>query len=189
MEFPLATRATPVVPRPRPAPRPRVTPERDAQFDHLPLEGLRAYRRALTAEESKVSYWRRILQTRLDVVRSEDVGGRLDIAHLAHLLTDERVGVGRQALVEVLPTDDIPPLPNLTGLWRRSPVPGDEAGNAQLAQELVAAERQLSLYRAALHRRLAAATGELIARYREEPNLCLSALPLAPAGERRRVGA
>ena len=170
-------------------PRARITPERDAQFDHLGLEGLRAYRRALTAEESKVSYWRRILQTRLDVVRSEDAGQRLDLAHLSHLLTEERVTGGRRALVEILPTDDIPPLPNLTGLWRRAPVPGDTRGNAELAAELDAAERQLSLYRAALHRRLGAATGELIARYRENPSLCLSALPLGPLRERRVAGA
>jgi len=189
VESPLATMAAPAGARPRPIPRPRVTPERDAQFDHLGLEGLRAYRRALTAEESKVSYWRRILQTRLDVVRTEDTGSRLDIAQLAHLLTDERVSGGRRALVEVMPDDDIPPLPNLTGLWRRSPVPGDAAGNSRLAEELVAAERQLSLYRAALHRRLAAATHELIARYREDPSLCLSALPLERTGERRLAGA
>ena len=189
MKSPLATTTAPVIPQPRAMPRARITPERDAQFDHLGLEGLRAYRRALTAEESKVSYWRRILQTRLDVVRSEDAGQRLDLAHLSHLLTEERVTGGRRALVEILPTDDIPPLPNLTGLWRRAPVPGDTRGNAELAAELDAAERQLSLYRAALHRRLGAATGELIARYRENPSLCLSALPLGPLRERRVAGA
>ena len=42
------------------------------------------------------------------------------------------------------------------------------------------AEGQLSEYRAALHKRIAEATTELIARYREEPTLCLIALPQAP---------
>jgi hypothetical protein len=54
----------------------------------------------------------------------------------------------------------------------------DEAGQAELDHDLARAERQLSEYRAALHRRIADATGELIARYREQPALCLTALPL-----------
>ena len=48
---------------------------------------------------------------------------------------------------------------------------------------LADAEHQLSAYRRGLHERLDAATGELIARYREEPALALRALPL-PRGER-----
>jgi hypothetical protein len=54
-------------------------------------------------------------------------------------------------------------------------------------QRLAVAERQLSEYRQALHRRIGDATSELIARYREEPNLCLTALPLRR--ERRVVPA
>jgi hypothetical protein len=46
-----------------------------------------------------------------------------------------------------------------------------------LAHDLSKAEAQLSAYRTALHKRLSSATGELIARYREQPELCLSALP------------
>ena len=46
--------------------------------------------------------------------------------------------------------------------------------------DLAHAELQLSAYRAALHRKLAAATQELIARYREDPSLALTALPLVP---------
>ena len=49
-----------------------------------------------------------------------------------------------------------------------------------LANELADAEKQLSEYRSVLHQRLSAATGELIARYRDEPTLCLSALPMPP---------
>ena len=46
--------------------------------------------------------------------------------------------------------------------------------------ELRAAEAQLSAYRSAVHRRLEAATGELIARYHQDPRLCLSAPPPPP---------
>ncbi len=176
-----------------PAPRPggdrkapRTVPQLSSEYAHLDLEGLRAYRRALTAEEGKVSYWRRILQARLDVLREGRLGA-VDTAQLRPVLTDKRVGSGRQALLQVVPVDDIPPLPNLAELWERSVPHGDDAALAALEGDLSTAEEQLSSYRAALHRRIADATGELIARYREQPTLCLSALPLQP--DRRVVTA
>ena len=157
----------------------RPVPARNADYAHLSIDALREYRRALTAEEGKVSYWRRILQARLDVVQAGS-GRELDQEHLRPVLTSERVGAGRQALVEVLPVDDIPPLPSLGELWDRRVEPGDAAGQERLEQDLRLAEAQLSAYRNALHRRIGDATGELIARYREQPSLCLSVLPLDP---------
>jgi hypothetical protein len=157
-----------------------VVPERSAEFAHLPLVGLRQYRKALNQEESRVSYWRRIIQARLDVVRALGAASGPDVEALRPVLGAARVGAARNALLDVVPVDDIPPLPNLESLWARDPRPGDSDYNEALAIELVKAEKQLSAYRSALHRRLAAATTELIARYREEPALCLSALPLPP---------
>ena len=156
-------------------------PERSPEFAHLPLVALRQYRKALTQEENRVSYWRRIIQARLDVVRALGGVGGPDIDALRPILGQDRVGAARTALLDVVPHDDIPPLPNLESLWARDPRPGDDAYNAELVAELSRAEAQLSAYRQALHRRLAAATSELIARYREEPGLCLSVLPLPPA--------
>ena len=153
-------------------------PERSAEFAHLPLMALRQYRKALTQEENRVSYWRRILQARLDVVRTLDPSAVPDVAALAPVLGSERVGAARQALLDVVPVDDIPPLPHLEALWDRDPRAGDDTWNASLVTDLEKAEAQLSAYRAALHRRLGSATNELIARYRDEPSLCLSALPL-----------
>jgi hypothetical protein len=167
-----------------PAPRKqnaRPVPERTEEHAHLSLEALRGYRKRLADEESRVSYWRRILQARLDVVRS---GADADSDTLRPVLTDQRVGAGRQALVEIMPVDDIPPLPDLAGLWDRIVDVDDTAALAALEQDLADAERQLSEYRSVLHRRIGAATSELIARYRDEPTLCLSALPLKPT---RRV--
>lgn len=160
----------------------RAVPQRSADFAHLSLDGLRAYRQALTAEETRVSYWRRLLQARLDVVRVVEAGATPSGDNLRGVLSEERVGNGRRALLTVIPVADIPPLPDLAALWSREPVPGADALNKKLAHDLSKAEAQLSAYRTALHKRLAAATGELIARYREEPSLCLSALPLGPAG-------
>lgn len=157
----------------------RPVPTRSPDYAHLSIDALREYRRALTSEEGKVSYWRRILQARLDVV-SAGSGKELDQEHLRPVLTTERVGAGRQALIEVLPVDDIPPLPSLAELWDRTVDADDVDGQAVLQADLKLAEAQLSAYRNALHRRIAEATGELIARYREQPTLCLTALPLDP---------
>ncbi|HVE62917.1 MAG TPA: hypothetical protein VNB94_03850 [Mycobacteriales bacterium] len=154
---------------------PKAVPERSADFNHLRLDGVRHYRQTLSQEESRVSYWRRILQARLDTLRAERMTGDLD--HLRPMLTDSRVAGGRTALIEIMPFDDIPPLPNLEQLWDRTVEPGDEAGRAALVSELTEAEAQLSAYRSALHQRISAATTELIARYREEPALCLGVLP------------
>jgi hypothetical protein len=153
-------------------------PERSDEFAHLPLVGLRQYRKALTQEESRVSYWRRIIQARLDVVRALGPNTGPDVDALRPILGQARVGAARSALLDVVPLDDIPPLPNLESLWARDARPGDDAYNESLAEELSRAEAQLSAYRQALHRRLQSATNELIARYREEPSLCLSVLPL-----------
>lgn len=157
----------------------RPAPERSAEFAHLSLDELRDYRRTLTAEEDQVSYWRRIIQARLDVLRAGTLASA-DGRHLRPVLTDARGAVGRTAMVSVVPVDDIPPLPNLAELWDRRIVEGDLQAEADLDHDLAVAERQLSEYRQALHRRIADATGELIARYREKPELCLSALPLRP---------
>jgi hypothetical protein len=164
----------------------RTVPERSDEFAHLSLDELRDFRRTLTAEEDQVSYWRRIIQARLDVLRAGALG-TADGQHLRPVLSDSRIASSRTALISVVPANDIPPLPNLAQLWERRIADGDDAGAAELDHDLAVAERQLSEYRQALHRRIADATGELIARYREQPDLCLTALPLRR--ERRVVPA
>ena len=155
---------------------PRRAPERNATFSHLSIADLRAYRQTLGEEENRVSYWRRIIQARLDVVRAGEAGS-VDVESLRSVFSEGRLQSGRRALITVLPVEDIPPLPDLEKLWDREPKPGDTAYNEALARELAGAEIQLSAYRAALHRRISDATDELIARYREDPALCLLALP------------
>jgi hypothetical protein len=152
-------------------------PERSKEFAHLSLEGLRQYRAALTSEESRVSYWRRILQARLDLVRAADSGGAATVEDLGHVFSGGNVGGTRTALMSASPVDDMPPLPDLATIWAREPKPGVHGHNQELIHDLTVAENQLSAYRTALHARLARATGELIARYREAPDECLTALP------------
>jgi len=157
---------------------------RDPLLVGLSLASLRGYRCELGQEESRVSYWRRILQGRLDMLRAADAAP--DVDNLGPMLASERVSRGRTALIEVVPADDIPPLPNLGELWERT-VTTEPAEREELVAELVEAEVKLSSYRSALHARLSAATAELIARYREEPSRCLDVLPVQPIA-RRSVG-
>lgn len=164
----------------------RTVPERSPEFAHLSLAGLRSYRQALTAEEGRVSYWRRIIQARLDLVRAADNPGASMVENLRGVFGQARVDSGRSALMTAVGSDDIPPLPDLATLWAREPRADDAVYNDALAIDLMKAEAQLSAYRTALHKRLAGATGELIARYRERPELCLTALPTRPGA--RAVG-
>lgn len=155
----------------------RVDPARDGSFEHLDLDALRAYRKTLTDEEGRVSYWRRILQARLDVMRTHDSDtDRLE--RLSSALAQANGTSRRQALITLMPADDVPPIPALDVLWARQVDANDTAAVAELEQELSFAEMQLSTYRTALHERIGRATDELIARYHEEPNLCLRALPV-----------
>jgi hypothetical protein len=159
----------------------RTVPQRNTEFDHLDLEGLRSYRTALSGEEGRVSYWRRIMQARLDVVRAT-VSGTQAVDNLRDVLADVRVTSSRQALVEMVGDieGELIELPDLSSLWSREVNVQDPVASQALILALEEAEGQLSDYRTALHKRITAATTELIARYREEPTLCLVALPQPP---------
>ncbi|MGE5763723.1 MAG: hypothetical protein ACM3ZF_07575 [Mycobacterium leprae] len=156
----------------------RTTPRRNPDFAHLTLDQLRTYRAALGAEETRVSYWRRVVQARLDILRA---GVHVGVAqdHLRRLLSDGRCVSRRSAFLAIVPADGIPPVPDLTELWAEDGRDDPEHA-ARLERALAAAEEQLSAYRAALHDRLSDATAELIARYHEDPTLALVALPTAP---------
>ena len=69
--------------------------------------------------------------------------------------------------------------------------PATPPTTSSLARDLSTAEAQLSAYRNALHRRITGSTDELIARYREDPGLCLLALPAdqKEAASRRALAA
>jgi len=154
-------------------------PERDPSYDALSLVDLRAARTELGDEETRVSYWRRIIQARLDVIRS-DVPDSERVADLTRVLTDARGSVHRLAHIDVMPVDDIPPLPDLAEVWSRQVDRTDARALARLERDLSAAERKLSTYRRELHRRIDLVTNELIARYREQPLLALQILPNDP---------
>ena len=154
-------------------------PERDSAYDGLSLHDLRALRAELGTEETRVSYWRRIIQARLDVVRLRRPDAD-PVADLTRVLTDATASVHRLAHIDVQPIDDVLPLPDLAEIWSRQVDTHDELSLARLETDLARAETDLSRFRRELHRRIDLVTNELIARYREQPLLALQILPGDP---------
>jgi len=161
-------------------------PERDAAYDALSLSDLRETRTELGHEETRVSYWRRIIQARLDLVRA-DMVDRDQVADLTRVLTEGRASVHRLAHIDARPVDGVPPLPDLAEVWGRVVDPADEVGRARLETDLAHAEKELSTFRRELHQRIDLMTVELIARDREQPLLALQILPEDPLHRRRSV--
>jgi hypothetical protein len=145
-------------------------------WSDLSLTELRAYRRRLSDEEERVSYWRRLVHARIDVLEAEAHQERaLTIEELVRVLGDTGSGQGRSALVSLHAAEPLPDLPVLEEMWVTELDPNDTAAVAEAIERLKQAERQLTDYRRALHQRIDTATETLIARYRENPASALVA--------------
>lgn len=172
-------RDTSVPPRPArsvPATMMAPTPQRVPELAHMDLRRLRTYRRTLLDEELRASYWRRLLQARRDLLRVDATAG--DRLTLVETLTEARGPANRQAILSLHPDGGMPVLPHLPSLWASETSEIDEVTRAELFAKLASAESVLSSYREALHKRIDRATGDLVARYHEDPRQCLVALPL-----------
>lgn len=163
------------------SPRGRSAERAEASEDlaHLSLLELREYRRTLTDEEERISYWRRLVHARLDLLTAAQRGVELlTETELVKALGETGTGARRRALMRLrAETDPVPELPGLTSLWRTAVNLDDPESQAEVVADLQDAERKLTAYRMLLHERLAEATGELIVRYIEEPAACLDLLP------------
>ena len=154
-------------------------------YQDLSLEALRRYRRGLAAEEEKVSYWRRLVHARIDVLEAESHHERpLRLDELIRVLGDTGTGRARTALVSVRAAEDLPELPVLRDMWITELDPHDTDEVNEAVKRLRTAEHQLTDYRRALHERLDEATTELIARYREQPSAALGAFGSPHTGAR-----
>lgn len=170
-----------VVPRPAVAFRgTRPAPERHQDFDHLALDELRAYREKLAQEETRASYGRRVLQIILADLR-EGRGAEATRSALHRALDLE---AGRSALLERVPAGG---LPQISARVRRLDATASGVEPASALAALAATDRQLGEYQEAVRVRVAAATAELIARYRERPTLAVRALPLTPVVQPRET--
>lgn len=159
-----------------------MAPVHAARLSELSLAALRQYRLQLREEEDRVSYWRRLLQARLDMVAAGRAqAGPMSAQQIAAALGD---GVARQRRLALVATEvgaPLPELPELAALWAH-PLGevGGGAADATVLGGLTTAESQLSTYRTSLHSLLDAATAELIRRYKADPSSCLEVLPQAP---------
>ncbi len=140
----------------------------------LSLVQLRDYRERLRTEEERISYWRRLIHARQDLIRAGSLADSpVDVEALARVLGDTGSGQVRAALHRVRAADPLPDLPDLEAVWvtPRSPADTDLA-----LERLAAAEATLTTYRRRLHERIDEATAELIVRYREQPARALDLL-------------
>lgn len=143
----------------------------------LALADLRDFRNRWIEEEEKVSYWRRLVQGRLNLIKSEKEDGVVPIANLIRSLGSTASPQRRQQLLNVDAQDELPQLPGLDDLWTSAINLADEEGTRLLIDELRRVERELSDYRRLLHERIDAATAELISRYKADPMLSLELFP------------
>ncbi len=158
-------------------------------WSELTLDDLRLYRRILSAEEEKISYWRRLVHARIDVLEAEAHHERpLRLDELIRVLGDTGAGRTRTALVSVRAEDSLPELPVLADMWVTELDPHDTEEVAAAVRRLRVAEEQLTDYRRALHERVDASTAELIARYRENPVSALVAFQRPHNGAGRGGG-
>jgi hypothetical protein len=148
------------------------------QLAGLDLDRLRGYRRELEGEEDRVSYWRRLVHARIDVLEAESgTGSPLSIEDLVRVLGDTGSGRGRHALIGFRAADPLPDLPVLSEMWVTEVDPHDAAQVEDALARLRTAEKQLTTYRHALHERIDEATRELILRYRQNPLAALAVIP------------
>jgi hypothetical protein len=135
-----------------------------------PLAGLRALRKALREEERQVSYWRRLVQGRLDLTRAALAGDQPSASRLSTTTLRERSN-GRRSPAFGRFADGAMDrrLADLAGLWDR-PIPWDDREQLrQVERNLATIEAELSRYRRDLHERIDACTAELVGRYRRDP--------------------
>jgi hypothetical protein len=137
-----------------------------------PLGHLRALRESLQEEERQVSYWRQLVQGRLDLVRTGLEGGRPAPGDLARLAGGGRSPARRRSPAWTLvgPDGGPGPVPGLGPLWD-TPVPWNHLAElAEVERGLAEAEVELSAYRRVLHQRIDACTVELVGRYVRDPS-------------------
>ena len=144
----------------------------------LDLRELRDYRGQLEAEEDKVSYWRRLVHARIDVLTAEARNDHeLRLPDLVRVLGDTGTGRARRALIKLQPAEPWPELPVLAEMWSNEVNPRDREAISAALLKFRVAEGQLTDYRRALHERIDGSTRELILRYRADPTQALLLLP------------
>jgi hypothetical protein len=143
-------------------------------LSELSLDDLRILRHHLTDEESRVSYWRRLFQARMDMLSDRGV---VDTEEIKTVLQDASTAPRRWQALGLHPADIDTSMPEAQSLWSRVIDLNDEGQRVAYIELLHQMEAALSANRRALHHQIDAVTEELITRYRANPALALTALP------------
>ncbi len=144
-----------------------------ARLPALDLHQLRQHRARLSAEDDRISYWRRLTLARIDDLESgSHPRTDLSVDQLNRVLGDTATGRARRSIQLVV--GQLPELPALSTDWAGSI---KSSARAETVILLAAAHTALGVYEAALHDFMGQANRELIHRYRADPSLALDALP------------
>lgn len=158
---------------------PPPTPPDPVDLIALDIDALRQYRRSLGAEEDRVSYWRRLVHARMDLLTAEARSEvPLTVTDLVRVLGDTGSGRSRRALLRIQAAEPLPELPEVAEIWSDDVNTRDELAVSDALGRLQRAEQQLTAYRRALHERIGAATEQLIERYRGNPGAALALIPV-----------
>lgn len=141
----------------------------------LSLDDLRQLRQQLTDEESRVSYWRRLFQARLDMINHDD---EVDTYDVQQVLRDASNAPRRWQALGLHPADIDTAMPEAQELWGRVVDLNDVEQRDAYTRLLTQMEGSLSRNRKALHAQIDLVTEELIQRYKANPALALTALPI-----------
>jgi hypothetical protein len=137
-----------------------------------PLDDLRTLRESLREEEQRVSYWRQLVQGRLDLVRTALDGGHPSADDLARLAAARpREGARRRspAATRLALVGLVSPLAGLEELWDAPIAWDDPPALRRVERGLVEVEAKLSAYRRALHERIDDSTAQLVDHYQRDP--------------------
>lgn len=155
-------------------------------LEELSLEELRARRDECLAEREYLSFLRRLLQGRAEILRAElerRSGGGGDgplVERLAEILAGEAQGPARGEAVRVgIPEEEVLLARRrierlVTDAAISDPSAVDDERLAEVADRLVAEEREISRVRGEVIAVLDRLQAELKRRYREDPSLVLS---------------
>lgn len=141
-----------------------------------PLAGLRALRQSLREEERQVSYWRRLVQGRLDLAQAAVAGDQPSVEKLTATASGQRSDVRRRATPRRSPSFarfaggiQDRRMASLAETWDM-PIPWDDPERLrEIEGTLVQIEAELSRRRRELHARIDGCTRELVDRYRSDP--------------------
>lgn len=157
-----------------------LAPELVAGLGEMAMDDLRARRAECGEAESALSYLRRLVQVRLDIVLAEAQrraeGDTRDLSDIVDHLPEILAERGGRTTAGRLPSLDLPDvnhrlltaeLDRILDVGRVEALPEtDDAEVRRLGDALVELERKVSRQRRALHERLDAIQAEMVRRYK-----------------------